>query len=343
MTGRVLIVGQGLAGTALGLELEARGIDFLVVSEGHATAASRVAAGLVNPVTGQRWTRSAHVDELLPVARAAYARWEQVLGATLWHPLRFKRLWRDASERATVETKLARGDLAPYATRASADEAGVAIAGAAWVDLPALLTAAAARWQAAGRLRPERLSRDELTWTSTEAVWRGEKFTAVVCCTGAGALAREAFRARVALRAAKGEILVVRGAALAPDDGLSRGTWVLGGLAGTARVGATFAPDREDLEPSETARVKLLADAEAITGCALEVTGHAAGVRVAAPDRLPVVGWHPQRSWLGIFGGLSSKGTLWAPTLAAVWGAVLAGERTDFPEYVDLGRRGLLA
>jgi len=340
MAGRVLIVGQGLAGTALGLELESRGIDFLVASDGHATAASRVAAGLVNPVTGQRWTRSAHVDELLPVAKAAYARWEQVLGVQLWHPLRFKRLWREASERAAVVAKLARGDLAPYATQESVDEAGVVIAGAAWVDLPAFLAAAATRWQAAGRLQSGRVAREELTWTATGAVWRGESFSAVVCCTGSGTLAREAFRPSVALRAAKGEILVVRGAGLAPDEGMSRGTWVLGGPGGTARVGATFEPDREDFALSDAARAKLLADAEAITGRILDVGGHAAGVRVAAPDRLPVVGWHPEQPRLGICGGLSSKGTLWAPWLAAVWGSVLAGEVPGFPDHVALGRRG---
>lgn len=342
MRGRVLIVGQGLAGTALGLELEARGIDFFVVSDGHATAASRVAAGLVNPVTGQRWTKSAQVDDLLPLARAAYARWAQRLGVELWHPLRLTRIWRDAAERATVEAKLARGDLAPYATLAEACDRGVAIAEAAWVDLPALLEHAGARWRAADRLREGRVERGELECTADGVRWREEKFAAVVLCTGAGPLAREAFAGAATLRPAKGETLTVRGASLAPDQGLSCGTWVLGGSDGTARVGATFEPDRADLELTPTARGKLLADATALVGGELEVVGHSAGVRVATPDRLPVAGWHPAVARLGMFGALSSKGTLWAPFLAAAWAAVLAGERTEFPASASLVRSGLV-
>lgn len=160
MSGRVLIVGQGLAGTALGLELEEAGVDFVIVSAGHAEAASRVAAGLVNPVTGRRWVKSARVDELLPFARDRYAQWSGTLGVELWHPLRLTRVWRDAAERTAVEAKIARGELAPYV--AAVDARGVELAGAAWVDLPALLAAAEARWCAQGRWRAARMVADEL-------------------------------------------------------------------------------------------------------------------------------------------------------------------------------------
>jgi 2-polyprenyl-6-methoxyphenol hydroxylase-like FAD-dependent oxidoreductase len=76
---RVLIVGQGLAGTALGLELERVGVPFAIASEGHTRAASMGAAGLVNPVQGQRFVKVWRVDELLPFAE----RWYRDAGAAL--------------------------------------------------------------------------------------------------------------------------------------------------------------------------------------------------------------------------------------------------------------------
>jgi glycine/D-amino acid oxidase-like deaminating enzyme len=341
MSGRVLIVGQGLAGTALGLELETRGIDFLVASDPAAASASRVAAGLVNPVTGQRWTKSAHVDALLPVARAAYARWEETLGVRLWHPLALTRWWRDGEERDKVAAKIERGELAPYATAADLSARGVEIAAAAWVDLPALLDAAARRWRTAERLREARVELSELEESAGGVTWRGEKFSAAVLCVGAGALVRESLARVAAVTLAKGELLTVRGARLAPHTALSRGTWLLVGPGGVARVGATYERGRDDLVLTETARRRLLADAREFTGDELEVTAHTAGVRLATADRLPLAGWYPERLRLGVLGALGSKGALWAPALAAAWCAVLAGDRGDFPPEASVRRRGL--
>lgn len=339
MQGRVLIVGQGLAGTALGLSLEAAGVEFAIASDGHARAASRVAAGLVNPVTGQRWVKTAAVDETLAFARERYEAWGRELGIALWHPLRLTRLYRDAAERDFVRGKIARGELAPYATAASEDgERGATIAGAAWVDLPALLEAAAARWRGRGVLR-ERMVDDAALRVGADAVeWGGEVFAAAVLCTGSGALARGRF-AFAPFAAAKGEMIAVRGATLARDAALSRGTWMIGGPAGTARVGATYERGREDDELTAAARTRLLADAEAMNGASLEVVGHSSGVRLALADRLPVAGWHPRERRLGIFGGLGSKGTLWAPMLAQAWAATLRGDAgTAWPAWAKLDR-----
>lgn len=344
MHGRVLIVGQGLAGTALGLSLEAAGVEFAIASDGHARAASRVAAGLVNPVTGQRWVKTAAVDETLALARERYEAWGRELGVALWHPLRLTRLYRDAAERDFVRGKIARGELAPYATAASEDgERGAIVEGAAWVDLPALLAAAAARWRERGGLR-ERVVEDAALRVGADGVeWGGEKFSAVVLCTGSGALARGRF-AFAPFAAAKGEMIAVRGATLARDTALSRGTWMIGGPAGTARVGATYERGREDDELTATARAWLRADAEALAGAPLEVVAQSCGVRLALADRLPVVGWHPRERRLGIFGGLGSKGTLWAPRLADAWARELRGGcgATDaaaaWPGWARLGR-----
>lgn len=322
MTPRVLIVGQGLAGTALGLELEAAGIPFEIVSGGHGDAASGVAAGLVNPVTGRRWVKSAHVDRLLPQAREAYGRWESVLGVRLWHPLRLTRRWRDAEERAAVEAKIARGELAPHV--AAVTEQGVELAGAAWVDLPALLAAAARRWRAQGCWREARVKAEDLREAGGGWEWGGARFGTVVLCAGFGTIVREAFGAEP-FALAKGEMLGVRGCPLGPDVGWSGGIWVLGGPGGSARVGATYERDREDLSPTAAAREHLAAAAEHLVGAPLEVVAQTAGVRLTLPDRLPLCGWHPGRPGLGVCGALGSKGSLWAPALARAWAEALRG------------------
>ncbi|MDP1589651.1 MAG: FAD-dependent oxidoreductase, partial [Prosthecobacter sp.] len=58
MSSRILIIGQGLAGTALAWRLWERGVPFLIVDRDEAVTCSKVAAGLITPITGMRLTVS---------------------------------------------------------------------------------------------------------------------------------------------------------------------------------------------------------------------------------------------------------------------------------------------
>jgi len=49
-----LIIGQGICGTFLSWYLRKAGISFIVIDEPRPDTASRVAAGIINPVTGRR-------------------------------------------------------------------------------------------------------------------------------------------------------------------------------------------------------------------------------------------------------------------------------------------------
>lgn len=326
---RVLIVGQGLAGTALGLELEAAGVDFVVASEGHAHAASRVAAGLINPITGQRWAKSAQIDALLPRAEKAYRRWEEQLGHALWHPVTLRRLFRDDEERTRIVEKISRGEMAPFV--GEVDATGMTVCGAAWVDLPALLAAAEERWRGAGKLRPTTVVRAEFQAAADGVSWAGEKFAAAVLCTGHGALAREFFP-DMPWVAAKGEILHVEGAGIVAGEVVNRGVWLLGEGAGRGRLGATYERGQEDNEITANARDVLLAQGCELGRGELRVVDQVAGVRMTLPDRLPVAGWRSDDIRLGLCGGLGSKGALWAPMLAQCWRAVLTDPAEDFPK-----------
>lgn len=335
MAARVLIVGQGLAGTALGLELEAAGVDFVVASDGHARAASRVAAGLINPITGQRWAKSAQIDALLPRAEKTYRCWEEQLGHALWHPVALRRLFRDDEERTRIVEKIARGELAPFV--GEVDATGVAVRGAAWVDLPTLLAAAEERWRAAGKVRPAAVVRAELEAVADGVTWAGEKFAAAILCTGHGALAREFFP-DLPWVAAKGEILHVEGAGIVAGEVVNRGVWLLGDGAGRGRLGATYERGKEDLEITARARAALLAQGGELGRGEMRVVDQVAGVRMTLPDRLPLVGWATKDFRLGLCGGLGSKGALWAPMLAQCWREVLTGQAADFPNEIAVAR-----
>ena len=323
----VLIVGQGFAGTLLAWELERAGISFVVADAGHERAATRAAAGIINPITGRRLVKSWRIDPLRPAAAAVFRELEATLGVPLWHEMRVRRIFAEAREREIFAAKQARGELAPYA--GESDDTGFWIHGAARVEMGALLTAARVRWRAAGCLGE----------AVTDLDAAASRHALVIDCTGMAATEREDFRF-VPWEFSKGEVLTIAVEGLAPDVVLNRRHWITPVGEGSAWVGATHAPGVRESRPGEAARVALEKSArELLGGRDFAVTGQRAGVRVNLPDKRPVAGRHPERERIGLINGLGSKGGLWAPFLARQWAEHLATGKPFDPE-TDLRRFG---
>lgn len=318
MRAPLLIIGQGLAGTLLGHACERAGLEFKIADAGHDRAASRVGAGIINPITGQRIVKSRGIDELRGPALETYRELESVLGVPLVREMRVRRFFRDEEEWRIFGKKSASGELAPYAGEADAD--GFWIEGALRVDTAALIAAARKRWLAAGKLREERIRISDAL----------AEYEQVIACTGAdGADGADG------LARATGEILRVATEGLDPDVILNRGHWLLPTGAGEARVGATYARGESD---AAAARAELERSAAELLGRrAFAVTAQESGVRVTAPDRYPVAGWTHDVPRLGVFNALGSKGALLAPWVARQWAAQLR-DGTGFASEVDAGR-----
>jgi len=303
---KILIVGQGLAGTVLGWSLNRAGIDWRMIDAGHEHAASRVAAGVINPVTGQRWVKTWRVDELWPVAKQFYQDIGDDLGVPLWREMKVRRYWRTDKQERVLRSKIERGVLAPYIE--SINEESCVIAPVGRVDVDAMLTAARQRWLADGRLTEGRVEWNEFDDRAD---------TLVIDCTGAAARVGP-FR-EWEFSVSKGEVLRVSAANLDPDLILHRGHWVLPIENKDAWLGATHEPGIDDVEPTSAAREVLLATAEKLTGETFTPTAHLVGQRLASRDMHPVVGRHPDHPNRGILSALGSKGVLYAPWLARQW------------------------
>jgi glycine oxidase len=323
----ILILGQGLAGTLLAWEFERAGVEFAIADSGHMDAASAVAAGIVNPITGQRLVPSWRVETLLPAARTAYRTIEAELGVRLWQEMRMRRLFANDRERAVFADKSARGNLGPYVVEA--DEAGFWIRDAARVDFRALLAASRARWERQGRLvdvyrsgmgvPPMVLRNTGGTPVPHNPFAGARSYDLVIDCSGAAIGQSQAF-GFVPWEFSKGEILEIAVQGLVPDVVLNRRQWIVPIDPATAWVGATHEPGVRDVQPTARARGLLENAARGLLGDRpFTVTQQRAGVRVNLPDKRPVAGRHPENPRLGLINGLTAKGALWAPLLARQW------------------------
>ena len=309
----VLIVGQGLAGTQLAAELERAGREFLLVDPGHAGSASRVGAGLANPVTGERWVAAPGWADKAARARATY----DALATAWGRPgfvadLRIRRVWRDEAEAERVRARVGRGVRAPFVAPEGLEPDAAWIDGAWRVDLPALIAAGRSRWLAQGRLEERAVAPAEAARRRGPVVWcvgAAETRVPGLIPVGGETLELEIDAASVGWRAD-----VVR------HDGV----WVLPVGPGRAWAGASFLRDETE---RESRRERLRASVRRqLADLRWRETAVLAGRRMTTPDREPRSGWLPgAEGRAGVFNGLGSKGALLAPALARAWAERLAG------------------
>jgi glycine/D-amino acid oxidase-like deaminating enzyme len=313
-----LIIGQGLAGTLLALALIERGQEVLVADPGGGGAASRAAAGLINPITGQRLARAADLETMLPASRRRLVSVGELLGRTVHRDTRILRRLR--GDRPLAAWPKRRTDPAYRDYLEPGPEAdAVWIRGGAVVDVAGLLDGVRNWLQARGAFLPEAVDPAELVPQGDGVRWRDRSFGQAVFCRGAPGNAEPWFP-DLPLRPVKGQVLEGRAPNLPEHPVHER--WALVPLGGDRfRLGATY--DRDSLDPLPTPE-----GAQALaTGLprGAVVTGHLAGIRPGTGDGRPLLGRHPDHPGLAVFTGLGSKGLLLGPHYADRLAEALTG------------------
>ena len=312
-------------------------------------AASDVAAGIINPVTGRWMTKSWQFDQLLPEAEATYRAIEEAFDISIYHPIpeirfcqnsddlkRLGRRMRNPRYQNVLGEAYAPGEDAAEFKNC---EGSFSISQAAYVDLPLLVATIREEFSKQGILQDEafihsKLQRDESHWEY--GAIRADK---VIFCEGAAARSNPWF-SELALKPVKGETLLCQSPSLKLAPMLyHHKKWFLPYPDGSFRIGATY--DASDLSelPTEAQKEKLLTAArEALKEShEIQVTDHLAGIRPSSSDSRPIVGPHPSESGLYILNGLGSKGASTAPSMTRQLTEHILQNRPLDPE-VDLAR-----
>lgn len=318
-----LVVGQGLAGSALAWHLIHADQRVLVLDDGHRTAASRVAAGLINPLAGMRFTRRPEVDDWLQSADSWYAALESVCEGPIHYRLPMLRLFRSAEQirfhQRRLTDPLARGLLGPAFAPSDCPEPVAAPFGGfiqyqtGYVALPRLLDGIRSWLQARGSLVTRAIDPSAI-----EAGTRGVKLGSyralgLIFCDGAR-LADNPWFKRLPLTPDKGEILTVRGGAWRPHHIVNAAHWLLPQADGTLRFGATHAHHDLSMTMTPTAHDTLLKGLRTLAPRhRFDVVDQQVGIRPATRDRYPLIGRHPTIPTLWTCNGFGARGALTVP------------------------------
>ncbi|MCS7019738.1 MAG: FAD-dependent oxidoreductase [Cytophagales bacterium] len=340
------IVGQGIAGTVLAYTLLRRGHVVHIADNNASQTASKVAAGLFNPITGYRMTKTWLADLLFPFLHRFYPEMERYLGARFFYPLPMYRPFESVAQQNEVLSEISDEKFAKYVEKVVPSDGygrhiydpfgGIILQQCGYVDLPVLLTAAKSVWKAQGIYRECEVSESEIYCTNEKVYWQDLSVDYIIYCRGWKETASSLFH--LPFRPVKGEILQVRFTNECYDEIINRSCWILPHPDKTYRVGATY--HQHDLSPTPSAQGwdELTGKLSKLTSAQWALLGRLAGIRPATYDRRPFIGIHPQQPRIGIFNGLGAKGVSLAPYFATVFAEFLEGKTKQLPLEVAIER-----
>ncbi len=333
-----IIVGQGIAGSNLAFELLKRNKSVVIFDSSWRDAACLVAAGVINPITGQRLVKSWRSDIAHPYAKMFYRQLEKSLSAKFFHDRKILQLCKSPEEHDLWNKRKSDFAYAGFIGSGSYksefdslnDNYGHHfIEHSAWVEPSSIMPAYADYFRQRGVLVSEEFNYTELSMSDSEFVkYKNFQASAVIFCEGWQAI-RNPYFSWLPYRCAKGEILQVSAENEIPEHIIHRGNWLMKCDTDEFRIGSTW--DRENLnsQPTEVAKAELLKAVKniLISPKDVKVRKHSAGVRPCTATTRPHLGVNPKFKRLYSFNGFGSKGYALSPFFAK-----------EFAEYITSGK-----
>lgn len=322
------IIGQGLAGTHVAWQALEKNERPLVIDQAKAGAASQVAGGLMNPITGRRLTKTWGAETLIPYAEETYRAHEAILQARLYFRKPIARIFKDEQQKEQWHKKR-RPQKEYYAYVQSerlsagieetchAEYGGVVFKGGGFLDAKRYLEKSRDHFHQKGLLETAHFDYNLLTFHNGLWEWEGFQARHVIACEG-WQLPNNPFFQSLPLKSVKGQVLTVDAANLPTEQVINKGFWMIPVGGHQFRVGATYEHDLTSAEPSAEAYQQLTEQLARFLKVPYKVLKRESGVRPTMPNSLPVAGWHPSNPRMGILNGLGSKGVLQAPYLASM-------------------------
>ena len=366
-----VVIGQGLAGTAIAWTLAQQEIDFLVIDDGDRRSSSQIAAGLVTPITGARHVESWAWTTAYPIAARFYETCEHLTGKRFWKVEPALRFFASQEEHDRFESRYfpnrSQSNLAtcnpsnwigsPELFQIELDRAdlrsevkspwgGFVMPNAARLFTMEFLQASRNHFRSIQRLRNSRIRSDG------DVILQGDAIHIrpldihcknIIFCEGHAAKDNPWFQS-MEMVPAQGDILTVRIPGLKLDRVLHSGFWIApvgldsGGDNSLYHVGSTYRWAPLNGLPNPESRVILVEKLQSLIRRPFEIIDQVAAIRPAGFDHKPLLGRHPDDPRLWILNGLGAKGVLHAPWCAEMLVNALKSQQS-IPAKLDWNRK----
>ncbi|MBX2901834.1 MAG: FAD-dependent oxidoreductase [Cyclobacteriaceae bacterium] len=328
-----LIVGQGLAGSCLAMQLISAGKKVLVLDTPAQNRSSLIAAGLFNPITGKAMSRTWMAPEIFNWLHEFYPKAEQLLNNKFFYRVPVYRPFlsvqeqnewmaqsADVNYRDFIET-IYTG--ATYGHQVHDHFGGMVIKQSGYVDVPAFLEAARYWLQQQAAFEVDAFNEAALQIDERKIEYGPWQAAAIVFCTGT-AIRNSTLWRGLPVQPLKGETLTIKMTSQ-PEQIYNRGVYIVPSGPLSYKVGATYEAHNLTEEITEAARMELEQRTRELLRLPFEIVAQEWGVRPTSPDRRPMLGRHPEWKNVLIFNGLGTKGVSLAPYFATQMAQWLVG------------------
>ncbi|RLL55045.1 FAD-dependent oxidoreductase [Mariprofundus sp. EBB-1] len=340
-----LIIGQGLAGSLLAWQLMQQGQQISIVCDEAAPCASRVAAGLFNPVTGQRLVLQEQAAHIIPSARRCYQTLETQFDEAFFHDIPMLRILNNDNERQSLYKRCQDKAYTPYmgqhidtvdSIRAPHGVCEQQQTG--YLDTNALLDRLRTFFIQQESYFADHFDFADLEITSNGVIWKHIHAKRIIFCQGFMDQTNPWFK-WLPFQPAKGEILTLTSDSALPTQIINGGKWLLPLHNGQYKTGATYSHNLSTIEATPAAKTELLNGLQKLflTPVNIDVIRQQAGVRPNTRDKHPFIGLHPEKPQIGIFNGFGSKGSMLIPHYAQAFTDHLT-HGTPIPHEADIIR-----
>ena len=213
-----IIVGQGIAGSLLAWFLEQANQPFFIIDNQHRTASSKIAAGIINPITGRRFVKSWMIDELMPLAKATYQAIGLRFNTELWEDYDIIRYFANNAEGNNWLSKttwegydkyLKKDKNATHLNDYIFDEAGSGTVVGAKVDLGKVTHLLQQHFEEKGNLIAQEFDYKQLKFKSNRVIYKDITAGKIIFCEGFMAAQNPWFK-KLPFQSAKGEVLLLK-------------------------------------------------------------------------------------------------------------------------------------
>lgn len=319
-----LIIGQGISGTWLSYYLEKENKSFLVIDNNDPKAPSRLAAGIVNPVTGRRHVETWMIDELLPNTWNVYTQLGKELGLIGISQKNVIDFFPNPQMRLSFQQRV--DEKAPYVSMHETNsefrtylnyEFGYGeIVPVFTAHLETIIPAWRKYLKRKNLLIEDEFDLSVLDVTDDRVRYNSITAGKIIFCDGITCGNNPYFK-NLPFAANKGEALLLDIPELPADRIYKKGMMLVPLVTpGHWWLGSAYQWDFENSEPSPEFREKAEQLLRQWLKIPYTITGHIASIRPATLERRPFVGLHPLHPSVGILNGMGTKGCSLSPFFA---------------------------
>jgi glycine/D-amino acid oxidase-like deaminating enzyme len=339
-----IIVGQGICGTFLSWNLVNAGKKVLVIDDDQPSTSTKVASGVINPVTGRRIVRTWEIEKLLPFAWETYTAFGNELGVELvrkcnilnFHPTpQMELAFRERMLSETEYLKLP-NDQDSWRTYFNFPFSIGEIDPCLLIELHGMLHGWRKKLVAANALLTERFEWGDCTIHNDQVSYQDYVAQKIIFCEGAEGIDNRYFNLLPYSRN-KGEAIIANIPDLPREHIYKQGISMVPWHNGLWWIGSTHEWNFTDLLPSVEFRQNTQTQLYHWLKLPFEIVDHIASERPTNMERRPFAGLHPIHQSVGLFNGMGTKGCSLAPYFAKQFTEFLVNQ-TAMDPLVDIGR-----